>query len=335
MSEELAKYEYEVGFPKKYSTEYKWTLKNWSQVYDLISNEGVTCNNFYLNGTNGYTCRILLSPKTPRKVFIIEFSDTQAIEAMKVKISTGDKYWNADYRKPISKIFKYRMGDDVPKKTFVPNKNGAVIILFNITIVKVSDTINLLNPTARSPQMPSSSNPSQNILANFKKMFNRKAFCDVTFVLGDETFHAHKAVLAAQSKVFEAMFLSGMKEQSDNTIEISNFDAEIFEQFLNYLYGEGGMKLENKVEEMIVIADYYNVSDLKIRCENIMLETLSENSAIRYVILADKINCDTLKTAALHFIRKSSTIIEKAVLEEDTATMTDLKEILSKNQPGA
>lgn len=317
--------------------EYTWTLNDWFLLYNSTYKKRVTSTNFNFNGTIGCTCQIRLSPMTPDKGLTIEFSDTQVIKEMQVHYCFGN-FSSSPTRfcQPILNNHTYSIDYSLirEKLRYPLTISNPLVIVINITIVEISDAISV-SPAALSPStFCTHDSPPRNSLVNFKTMFDRKAFCDVTFVLGDKTFYVHKVVLAVQSKVFEAMFLSDMKEQN-NKIEISDTDAEAFEQFLNYLYGGNIIRLQEMVEEMIVIADFYNVSDLKIKCENVMLKSLSKSSAIRYVILADKFQYDALKKAALHLIRNSTMVLEKALLEEDIVTMTCLKEILSKNPPTA
>lgn len=412
MSKEfLTKYEHEMGLQKKYSTEYKWTLNNWSLLYESTYKKGVVSTNFYLNGTNGYTCNILLSPTNLDGTLTVQFSDTQEIKAMKVICSMSNNWSQTNYySRPVSKSYTYQthhlpskgssdqtlgvfpsnLSKDIPTSIFgkgpptksstnktngqnifvqptnysvdtkhVSTRNGStgsqpllnrdifyqpwvadtnetIIILIKITIMTISDSISPPNPTALPPVTLSKCDYlPRNILANFKCMFDRKAFCDVSLVLGDKTFYAHKAVLAAQSTVFAAMFLNDMKEQKDNKVEIVDRDVEVFEHFLNYLYGKEVTELEKMVGDMIAIADFYDVPDLKNKCESIMVESLTRNNVVEYVILADKFNCRKLVNVALRLIRNSATIMEEALLENDSATIMSLKEILSKNRPAA
>lgn len=59
---------------------------------------------------------------------------------------------------------------------------------------------------------------------------------DTEFVVGDRIFAAHRAVVAARSPVFAAMFGTDMKESRGRQVDIEDIDARTFEEFLYFLY---------------------------------------------------------------------------------------------------
>jgi BTB/POZ domain len=68
-----------------------------------------------------------------------------------------------------------------------------------------------------------------------------EALYDVTVRVGDRSFPAHRAILAAQSPVFRAMFTSGMREQQSGCIELGDVAPHVFAVMLRYAYGGGLM----------------------------------------------------------------------------------------------
>jgi speckle-type POZ protein len=46
---------------------------------------------------------------------------------------------------------------------------------------------------------------------------------------------AHKAVLAAKSQFFAAMFALDMRESIENRVEIKDIEVQVFEEFLSFL----------------------------------------------------------------------------------------------------
>jgi len=88
---------------------------------------------------------------------------------------------------------------------------------------------------------------------------------DVEFLVGEETFGAHRSLLSARSPVFGAMFTSGMKEAKTGRVRIVDIDPTAFEHFLKFLY-TGMLESSAMGEELFTIADKYQVETLMELC---------------------------------------------------------------------
>ncbi|XP_078082939.1 POZ-, AT hook-, and zinc finger-containing protein 1 isoform X2 [Mustelus asterias] len=65
---------------------------------------------------------------------------------------------------------------------------------------------------------------------------NGGRFCDVVLRVGDESFPAHKAVLAACSDYFESVFGSTMDEAAGRELEMHTISAKVFRDILDFAY---------------------------------------------------------------------------------------------------
>jgi len=101
---------------------------------------------------------------------------------------------------------------------------------------------------------------------------NRK-MTDVEFLVGEETFGAHRSLLSARSPVFAAMFASGMKEVSTGQVRIEDVDPTTFIHFLKFLYI--GMVEPSSVDrDLFVVADKYGVETLMELCRRSATKTV-------------------------------------------------------------
>jgi speckle-type POZ protein len=96
---------------------------------------------------------------------------------------------------------------------------------------------------------------------------------DVEFVVKDKKFSAHKAVLAARSPVFAAEFTKEKPERKDDDgdglqqiIRIDDVDPASVEQFLYFLYTGEPMKSSLSNEELLNLAERYQVITLVNLC---------------------------------------------------------------------
>lgn len=61
-------------------------------------------------------------------------------------------------------------------------------------------------------------------------------YSDVTLVAGEPEIRAHRAILAARSQVFDAMFSIDMAEKATGHVVIDDVDGEVVHQMLGYIY---------------------------------------------------------------------------------------------------
>ena len=93
-----------------------------------------------------------------------------------------------------------------------------------------------------------------------------KQFTDIEFLVGDQVFPAHKAIVAARSPVFDTMLTTDMLESKTNKVKIEDIEPAIFQVFLKFLYtGRLGRIADN--HQLLLVADKYNVETLKNLCQ--------------------------------------------------------------------
>ena len=67
-------------------------------------------------------------------------------------------------------------------------------------------------------------------------------YSDVTLVVDNQPFSAHKVILAARSHYFRALLFGGLMESSETAIELQDTPLAAFKQLLRYIY-TGQVKL--------------------------------------------------------------------------------------------
>lgn len=105
-------------------------------------------------------------------------------------------------------------------------------------------------------------------LKDLERFFNNPLMSDIKLKVDFETFHAHKLVLVRSSEVFERMFSSDWTDPTKQEVELVEEPecTDIFPEFLRYLYGcHIKLTLENTLP-VLMLADKYNVIDLRQVC---------------------------------------------------------------------
>ncbi|KAI4969193.1 hypothetical protein ZWY2020_000107 [Hordeum vulgare] len=135
---------------------------------------------------------------------------------------------------------------------------------------------------------------------------------DVVFRVGDESFPAHRCVLAARSKVFRASFFGPMKEGTSITaaaVQIDDMDAAVFKALLGFIYGDSlpvPTQDENEgvlLQHLLVAADRYDIPRLKAMCETKLCDHIKVSTVATIMALADQHGCDGLKKTCYQYLR--------------------------------
>ncbi|XP_065209112.1 speckle-type POZ protein-like [Planococcus citri] len=152
-------------------------------------------------------------------------------------------------------------------------------------------------------------------------------FSDMTISVKDKNYLVHKAILAARSSVFRAMFKSNMQESQNNHITITDIERETFEEMLYYIYTGKAQNLNESAFELLPVADKYDLKGLRIMCEKVLYKKLAPDNALKILILADMHRAKELKTLAIRYIKRNAT-------NGDDFKSDEILEVLKTSHPG-
>jgi len=160
----------------------------------------------------------------------------------------------------------------------------------------------------------------------------------------DKTFKVHRSVLAARSLVFRRMLenrptspiavatdatgatagnAASWSESGSGQIRIPDVGEDVMRHFLLYLYGSRvPVDMDEQLaEELLIVADKYDVERLKNACEVALSSSLTESTVPRLLVIADRHRCAKLKADALSYLTLNpAQILETAewkIVEED------------------
>ncbi|KAF8655426.1 hypothetical protein HU200_061172 [Digitaria exilis] len=154
---------------------------------------------------------------------------------------------------------------------------------------------------------------------------------DVTFSVGGELFHAHKAILCMRSPVFmspvfKAQLYGGMMESTAEIIEVEDVLPDVFEALLRYIYTDAlpDDDDDDEVDEdvtllishLLVASDRYGIERLKILCQCKLCDLVSPHNWVKMLVFAEEQRCDRLKDACIQFMATSGRAGKVVVSEE-------------------
>ena len=154
----------------------------------------------------------------------------------------------------------------------------------------------------------------QTILHTMNSFRKTRAFCDVVLLVEDRRLAAHTVVLAASSPYFKTRFTSDLTQEQERhelEVKLPEFDPSLdrIEELLNFVYtGEIEMTDKN-VGEMLALADFYDIANLKELCAQFLLKRLKPANCLSTQMLADRYHHEPLFETATNFISSNLTSI--------------------------
>ncbi|XP_038959856.1 TD and POZ domain-containing protein 1-like [Rattus norvegicus] len=145
---------------------------------------------------------------------------------------------------------------------------------------------------------------SRHILkVDLEELWENSTFTDCCLLVAGHEFRVHKAILAACSPVFRAMFEHEMQESLKNHIEV-DLDPQVFKEMMGFIYMGKASNIHSHSMAIGVLAaaDKYGLEDLKVMCVDALCRNFSVENAAHTLILADLHSTEQLKTQFLDFI---------------------------------
>jgi speckle-type POZ protein len=179
--------------------------------------------------------------------------------------------------------------------------------------------------------------PSSDLQQNFGELLESGEGADIMFTINEETFIAHKCVLAARSPVFKAQLFGLMMESKMDSLKIKDLRADVFKVMLQFIYKDMLPAEVGSYEmalHLLVAADRYGLERLKVICEKKLCDSLDVKTAANTLVLAEQHNCRQLKDVCIDFVASRDLLDD--VMETDgfkdlmSFNPSLLKEILDK-----
>lgn len=158
-------------------------------------------------------------------------------------------------------------------------------------------------------------NPEEHLSCDCSEILLANGFkSDVSLVVGDTVFLAHKQILSLKSNVFKAMFTHQMTENRDEIVNIKDFNSEVIEEMLLYIYTNKTKNLSHIYRQVFEVANLYEIKDLKSTCQEYFLFNMSYENVIDFLDLAKRHGLQDLRKSAMNFVHK----YEKQMVQKES-----------------
>ncbi|XP_057484213.1 BTB/POZ and MATH domain-containing protein 3-like isoform X2 [Actinidia eriantha] len=174
-------------------------------------------------------------------------------------------------------------------------------------------TVGVVRTRLEGPKQYIIAVPPSDMGWNLKYLLESEVDCDIFFQVGDETFKAHKIILAARSPVFRAQFYGLLGNPNKDKVVLQDLEASIFKAMLLFIYSDklpdvqeitGSASLSTTtimVQHLLAAADRFGLDRLKQLCEAKLCGEINVDTVAATLPLAEQHQCLQLKAISLKF----------------------------------
>merc|ERR1712223_139918 len=155
---------------------------------------------------------------------------------------------------------------------------------------------------------PSYHNPNHppRVLERLRELRNNTELCDVTLVAGGNEVRAHRALLAASSPYFNAMF-TGFEEKNQERVKLVDVDPHALSILVNYVYTATVDVTEANVQTLLPAANLLQLIDVRDACCEFLAAQLHPTNALGIKSFADRHGCQDLYNLSHQYIESHFT----------------------------
>ncbi|GJV39491.1 BTB/POZ/MATH-domains containing protein [Tanacetum coccineum] len=131
---------------------------------------------------------------------------------------------------------------------------------------------------------------------------------DIVFRVKDDTFKAHKVILAARSPVFKAQLYRLVRNPALDEVELMDIEPLVFKAMILFISSdklpdsyESMDSMSHMIQHLLVAADHFGLDRLKQLCEVKLCEELNMDVVGTTLSLAHDHHCSQLKACCMDF----------------------------------
>ena len=175
----------------------------------------------------------------------------------------------------------------------------------------------------------------QSLLEDIENLLLDPESSDIVLLCQGVEIKAHRTILSARSPVFRAMLRSDMSETNGGIIKMEDVDTEVLKEMLTYMYTAKIDDKFTKIQELLVLANKYEVVELMNYCGTKLVKSLNNENALEIGIFAEFHNAEDLLKECVHYICKHPDSLNenwREKIEGSTKIMLDIIQISLKEK---
>jgi len=139
---------------------------------------------------------------------------------------------------------------------------------------------------------------------------------DYTLVCGEKVFRVHSFVLISRSKFFRALLTNGMRESGERSTTVLVQSPEAVRAVVRYMYGINIPEDSAVIAEVLELADFYMMEDLKESVEAIACKTINQENYLKLYKTAEKLDDKKLISRCVDFVISEAEEVDMQAIHE-------------------
>ncbi|CAL1582352.1 unnamed protein product [Knipowitschia caucasica] len=136
-----------------------------------------------------------------------------------------------------------------------------------------------------------------------EELLDENKLIDCVLKISDRRIPCHRLILSACSPYFRELYFSDAGEESqEKEILLENLDPDLMETIVNYMYSAEIDINDNNVQDILVVANRFQIPSVFTVCVNYLQKQLSKRNCLAVYRLGLMINCPRLAIAARDYI---------------------------------
>ncbi|XP_061739447.1 kelch-like protein 26 isoform X1 [Nerophis ophidion] len=138
---------------------------------------------------------------------------------------------------------------------------------------------------------------SATLLQGLSVLRSQGQLLDVVLAVNEERFQVHKAVLAACSDYFRAMFTGGMKESNQNAIELKGLSARGLKHIIDFAYSAEVTLDLDCIQDVLGAAVFLQMDPVVELCEEFLQSAMNVKTCLHIDKMATTFSLSSLKAS--------------------------------------
>ena len=147
-----------------------------------------------------------------------------------------------------------------------------------------------------APKPSEEVNFHKEVLKKVHSLRTNRKLCDVVLRAGDREIPSHRAILAAVSSYFQAMFFHELMESSQEEIEIKDMNPDVLSSLVDFAYsGEIDLSIDN-VQEILSAASLLQITHVQDLCCRFLMKQLDVTNCLGIKTFVEANGCSQVSS---------------------------------------